>query len=181
MIKLAQALDNAKVDYKWFIYTNDTEQIPSKNVIYLKPDNSFARMIPMADYLVQLSDTEACSYSINEALYQNVPIIVTPLPYLEEIGVKDNVNAYIMRFDCANIDDIVKKIRTPLEFNFTHLKDNYGKLLKKSTSHYTGKVLVVTADYYDLELKKNVRKGEVITCTKERALKLIESKVAKYE
>lgn len=181
MIKLAEALDKAKVDYKWFIYTNDTDKIPSKNVYYFKPDNNFAKMIPIADYLVQLSDTEACSYSINEALYQNVPVIVTPLPYLKEIGVKDNVNALIMRFDCQNIPDIVDKIQNPLEFNFTHLKDKYGDILKKSKSRYTGQVLVATKDYFDMVQKRDVKKGDVITCTKERAKEIIKAGVGEYE
>jgi hypothetical protein len=181
MIALAQELDRQHVDYKWIIFTNDTDKIPSKNVLYFKPDNNFAKMIPIADYLVQLSDTEACSYSINEALYQNVGIIVTPLPYLEEIGVKDNVNAYIMRFDMKNIPDIVAKIKKPLEFNFKHLEDNYGKLLKKSKSKYTGRVLRITKDYYDMELKANKKKDSYVACTKERAEELVKAGVGEYE
>lgn len=181
MIKLAEELDRRGIDYLWFIFTNDINQIPSKNVIYLEPRNDFAKIIPIADYLVQLSDTEACSYSINEALYQNIPVIVTPLPYLKEIGVKDNENALIMRFDMKNIPDIVDRIENRLKFNFKHLEDKYNELLVKSKSNYNGKVLICISDYYDMELNLNITKGDPIICTKERAKVLIEGKVAKYE
>lgn len=71
------------------------------------------------------------SYSINEALYRNVPIVVTPLPYLEEIGVKDGKNAYILNFDCSNIDEVAEKMLTIPKFIFKPLKDNYGDILWK--------------------------------------------------
>ena len=86
MIGLANALDKLKIDYIWYIFTNDTDAINSPNVLYMRPRLDVHKWIEKADYVVQLSDTEACSYTINEALYRNVPVIVTPLPYLEEIG-----------------------------------------------------------------------------------------------
>ena len=136
MIKLANALTNTGINYIWYIFTNDTDAINNPNVVYMKPRLDVSKWISQADYLVQLSDTEACSYSINEALYRNKPIIVTPLPYLEEIGVKDNINSYILEFDCSNIDEIVKKIQNVPSFNFVHLKDNYKNILAKGKSRY---------------------------------------------
>ena len=136
MIKLANALDNSGINYVWYIFTNDTNAIDSPNVIYCKPRLNIGWWFEQADYVVQLSDTEACSYTINEALYRNKPIIVTPLPYLEEIGVEDSKNAYIMNFDCSNIDDIVKKITNIPKFEFKKLKDNYDQIIVKGESHY---------------------------------------------
>lgn len=153
MIRLANALTNAGINYIWYIFTNDTEEINNPNVIYMKPRLDVSKWISQADYLVQLSDTEACSYSINEALYRNIPVIVTPLPYLEEIGVKDNINSYILKFDCSNIDEIVKKIRNVPSFNFNHLEDNYKNILAKSQSSYKEelkmKFLVQATDKYE--------------------------------
>jgi hypothetical protein len=136
MIKLANALDAAGIRYIWYVFTNDTNAIPSPNVIYMKPKLDVDKWLSHADYLVQLSDTEACSYSINEALYRNIPVIVTPLPYLKEIGVEDGKNAYIMEFDCSNIDDIVNKIQNVPNFEFKKLPDSYSKILFKSKSNY---------------------------------------------
>lgn len=136
MIKLANALDSAGIRYIWYVFTNDTNAIPSPNVIYMQPTLDIDKWLSHADYLVQLSDTEACSYSINEALYRNIPVIVTPLPYLKEIGVEDNKNAYIMEFDCSNIKDIVDKIQNIPKFKFKHLEDNYSNILFNSKSNY---------------------------------------------
>ena len=136
MIKLAKALDEAGINNIWYIFTNDKNEIDSPNVIYCKPRLDIGYFMDMADYIVQLSDTEACSYTINEALYRNKPIIVTPLPYLEEIGVKDNVNAYIMEFDTSNINSIVERITNIPKFEFKKLKDTYDKIICDGVSHY---------------------------------------------
>ena len=136
MIKLANALDKANIDYLWYIFTNDIAEINSPNVIYMKPRLDIGYWMEQADYIVQLSDTEACSYTINEALYRNKPVIVTPLPYLDEIGVKNGENAYIMSFDCSNIDEIVKNITNIPKFTFKHLEDKYDEIIVKGKSHY---------------------------------------------
>lgn len=136
MIKLANALDLAGINYVWYIFTNDTNAINSLNVIYCKPRLDIGYWFDIADFVIQLSDTEACSYTINEALYRNKPIIVTPLPYLKEIGVEDGKNAYIMEFNCSNIDDIVNKIHNIPKFNFKHLEDNYKNIIFKGKSRY---------------------------------------------
>lgn len=187
MIKLANALDDAGINYIWYIFTNDLDAIDSPNVVYMKPRLDVYKWMDQADYICQLSDTEACSYTINEALYRNKPIIVTPLPYLEEIGVKDNVNAYIMEFDCNNIDDIVKKITKVPKFTFKHLEDKYDEILAPSKSHYEKdlkeRVSCEVTNYFTLgrfgELDDLVRKtpgkegelnvGDTFRCSKEIA------------
>lgn len=182
MVKLVQELDKRKINYKWIIFTNDLEAIESPNVYYEKPTSDFTKWLNFADYLVQLSDTEACSYSINEALYRNIPVIVTPLPYLKEIGVEDGKNAYIMEFDCSNISSIVDRIENVPKFEFKHLEDNYGKLLAKSKSKYKQQNYVIcTKQFDDMLQKKNVKVGDIIFCTKERAKQLVEGGVAEYD
>ena len=182
MIKLVQELDKRKINYKWIIFTDDPDAIEGPNVYYEKPTRDFTKWLNFADYLVQLSDTEACSYSINEALYRNIPVIVTPLPYLKEIGVEDNKNAYIMDFDCSNISSIVDRIENVPKFEFKKLEDNYGKLLAKSKSKYKEQNYVIcTKQFDDIVQKKNVKVNEIIFCTKERAKQLVEGGVAEYD
>ena len=164
MIRLAEELDIAGINYIWYVFTNDVKAIPSENVIYMQPRLDISYWMEQADYLIQLSDTEACSYAINEALYRNKPVIVTPLPYLEEIGVKDGINSYILEFDCSNIPEIVKKIRNVPSFNFTHLEDKYDEVIVKGKSRYKEEMkmrfLVEATDkytrteVYDEELSK---------------------------
>lgn len=175
MIKLAEALNKAGIDYIWYIFTTDTNEINLPNIYYMKPTLDVWKWICKADYLVQLSDTEGLSYSINEALYRNIPVIVTPLPYLDEIGVKNGVNSWTMDFDCSNIEDIVKNIKNVPKFNFTPLKDSYNKILAKGKSKYEEKRKEIVKvqcirPYKDLQL--NERKNpdsEPYEVTLERA------------
>ncbi len=153
---LINKLDKANVNYLWFIISNDNIDFNSENVIYIKTRLDISRWLKIADYVCLLSDSEACSYTINEALYRNIPIITTPLPYLEEIGVKDGINSYIMEFDGSNVDDIVKNITNIPKFNFKRLEDNYKNIFEDSKSTYKEEMLMKVKvkciqNYYDME------------------------------
>ena len=82
------------------------------------------------------------SYTINEFLYRNIPVIVTPLPYLDEIGVKDGVNSYIVNFDCSNVDEVAKKITNKLDFNFKKLYDSYDNIWAEGKSHFKEEIVM---------------------------------------
>ena len=172
MQMLATALDKAGVEYVWLVFTNDTNAIKSPNVVFLPPKLDIGRWFEIADYIIQLSDTEACSYTIAEALFRNKPIITTPLPYLKEIGVEDGKNAYIMEFDCSNIDDIVKNITNVPKFKFDKWDDDYGNIFtkKKRLKITDGDVEVVTKKmYYDMEENKSFMAGKERTIPYKRA------------
>lgn len=190
---LSKELDKKGINYIWLVFTNDTNCLSSPNVIFLKPNYNISKWIKTCDYVVQLSDTEACSYTINEALYRNKPIITTPLPYLEEIGYKDGETGYTLNFDCSNVEEIVNKIANIPKFNFKPKEDIYGEILTNKKSSYKEelnmkvkvkciqnyfdkeqnerKVISLTERYEDPENHPN--RVEWIT-TKERADHLVE-------
>lgn len=178
MIALAAALDRAGIDYIWYVFTEDKDAIPSSNVLYMKPRLDVYKWIKQADYVVQLSDTEACSYTINEALYRNIPVIVTPLPYLEEIGYKDGKTGYTLKFDCSNLNEVVEKIQNVPSFSFKKLKDIYGYLFTNKETLFKednmkSKVICKEA-YLDLQLNRMVEKGETLLLENDRANHLID-------
>ena len=171
MIKLADALDKANIPYEWRIFTNDSLPIPNKNVIYMTPRLDIRDYIADADYLVQLSDTEAFSYSILESLCLGTPVIITPIPSSIEMGVKQGLNGYILDFSMKDIpiDDIYNKIP---KFTFKPPKDKYNELLIDEPSTYDPDKLVkviVKRSYTDLELNRRVNKDEELELTLERA------------
>lgn len=182
MQKLATALDKAGVEYIWIVFTNDTDAIKSPNVVYIPPKLDIGRWFEIADYIIQLSDTEACSYTIAEALFRNKPVIVTPLPYLKEIGVKDGKNAYIMEFDCSNIDSIVKRIGRVPEFTFKRWKDDYMNIFTKKKRGFSMNDRVTftpTKTYDDVELNKRVSRKTPFETTLGRAMYLEGLKLGK--
>lgn len=104
MQKLATMLDIAQIPYIWDIFTDDQSRIKGDNIFYHEPTLNVAGYFRTADYVVQLSNAEGYCYTMVEALMQGVPVIVTPLDVLEELGVKDGENAIVLDFDMSNVD-----------------------------------------------------------------------------
>ena len=181
MKELIKALERNNVDFIWYVITNDVQVIKHPNVIMIPNRLDVDKWLNQADYVVLLSDSEACSYTLNEALYRNIPIISTPLPYLEEIGVKDEINSYIVEFDCSNVDEVAKKITNIPKFIFKPLEDNYKSIFKRSKSDYEEEremeVRVKTLiDFSDIEAGINRDRGDEFICSKERADYLVDNK-----
>lgn len=158
MKKLAEALDKAKIPYLWLVFTNQPDLMNNPNVAYMKPRLDIRDYIADADYLVQLSDTEAWAYSVLESLTLKTPVIVTPIPCFEEMGVKNGVTGYVVPFDMKDIPvkDIYNKI--PKGFSFTPPKDIYDELLEKGKKTYTPEKMVwikAKRSYFDTEENKS--------------------------
>ena len=134
--KFVEELDNQKINYLWYIITNDVGGIDNPNVFFIKNRLDVDKWMSIADYGALFSKSEACSYFINEMLYRNIPMLVTPLPYLKEIGVEDGKNAYIVNFDGSNIKEVVSKIKNIPKFTFKKLDERYNEILAPSKSHY---------------------------------------------
>lgn len=134
----AKALDDAGIPYLWTVFTNDTNAINNPNIIFMKPRLDISNYIANADYLVQLSDNEGYCYSVVEALGLGTPVIVTPCPVFNEIGVVDKKNGYILPFDMKNfsIEDIYMNIP---KFYYLPFRDKWGELLTNSKSDYQNK------------------------------------------
>ena len=175
MIKLAEALNKAEIPFEWRIFTNDVLPINIPGVIYMQPRLDIIDYIADADYLVQLSDTEAWSYSVLEALSTGTPVIVTPIPCFIEMNVVNGVNGYILPFDMHDIpvNNIYNKIP---KFQFKAPQDIYNELLIDEPSTYepgeTVKVRALRA-YTDIELGRHINKNEEFEVMKNRAEELV--------
>ena len=164
MTILANALTKANIPFLWLVFTNDRNAIDNPNVIYMNPRLDIRDFIAGSDYLVQLSDTEAWSYSVLESLVLGTPVIVTPIPCFEEMGIKSGINGYVLPFDMKDIpiNDIYNNIP---KFEFKAPKDIYDKLLIKEPSTYDPdkKVNAVCIKrYYDMEHDRHYKKDELV-------------------
>ena len=171
MIKFANAMDRQGLKWIWYVFTNDTKEINNPNFVFLKPRLDCRHLIKRADALVQVSDTEGDPYSCGEASGYNVPIIVTPLPFLEEKGYKDGVNCHILKFDCSNADEIAKRLKDgKLKFKWNIPDDNYKSILFPGKSKYqerkrtrceveaTTKYFITRTHDVELSIIKNVNR-----------------------
>ena len=68
MIRLAEYLDDLGVKYLWLVFTNDTKAIDNPNIVFMQPDLDITSWISKADFLIQLSKSEAFCFSVAEAL-----------------------------------------------------------------------------------------------------------------
>lgn len=149
-------LDRVNEYYLWFVLTGDKEAVKGKNIIEIPPRLDVDKFLSIATYVFLSTKTEACSYTQCEGLFRNIPLITTPLPYLEEIGYKDGITGYTIEFDGSNIKEVVKKIRNVPSFNFKRFEDDYKNIFKNIKSRYEEekkmKVKVkCICNYYDLE------------------------------
>lgn len=182
MLKLANALTFANIPFNWIVYTNDTIKLNHPDIVYKSPRLDIIDYIADADYLVQLSDSEAYCYSVVEALSVKTPVIVTNCPVYEELGIKDRIHGFILDFNMENIP--VDEIYSGLpKFKYTVLKDSWNKLLKPGNSVYdpnieninTVKVQCVQK-YYDMKLNKVIHVGNILEMDVQRASYLIDIK-----
>lgn len=161
MIKLADLLDKAGIRYVWTIFTNDKNAIDHPNIIYMKPRLDILDYIADADYLVQLSDNEGFCYSVVEALTQNVPVIVTPCPVFNEIGLIDGENCYKVPFDMKDFD-VTKLLNKPKDFVYRPPQDSWDKLLIQEPSTWTEeKNIVYIVEALSTYKDKKIKDGQL--------------------
>lgn len=185
MKELANCLDKHNINYVWYVFTNSVDNINNPNVIFLKPRLDVTSFMYMADYVVQLSDSEALCYTVAESLFRNIPVIVTPIPSFIDMGFKDKETGYYLDFDLSNIDEVCKNILTIPKFTLTKYNDKYNQILTKGKSRYLEKLknkveVICTGSYYDTSLGRNVKDNEVIVVNQVRAEELISANVCKY-
>ena len=175
MKKLAQMLDEAQIKYLWLNFADSQLSDMPRSFVNMPATTDIQPYIAKADYLVQLSDTEAFCYSAIEALENGTPVIITPLSVLPEIGIEDGVNGYVVPFDMKF--DVRKLLEIPqfeYEYDNTEIIKKWRKILgsKKPERKYIPPVMVDVIclyQYFDTELKRTVKKGEKIRTTEERA------------
>lgn len=180
MIKLASLLDAAKINYLWFIFTNDKEKINNPNIIYLEPRlniRPFIASVKGKGYGVQLSDCEGDCYFTRECEALGVPLLATPIPSFKEQGLVDGVNCYYLPFDMKDID--INKIVTNIPKYEGYIEeDRWDEQLAKGKSKYKEelktKVLIRTkVAFTDIELNKKLPKEHEYFVSKVRAEDLV--------
>lgn len=173
MLKLANMLEEAGIDYIWLNFSDGQLIDAPKNFINVGSIQNAARFFKMATYVVQCSNSEAWSYTVLEALTQNVPVLVCPFPSAFEMGIKDGVSGYVLPFD---MDFDVNKLTTVPEFNYEYdndkIIDEWKRILnaKPKRTRRGGMVrVVVEKPYRDMELNKCLSRGYMTQMIEARA------------
>ena len=178
MVQLAKLMENQGISYIWLCFANKgiSGSVP-RGMIFMHPTLDIIKWVQKADYLVQLSDEEAFCYSLVEALEVNTPVIVTELDILDEIGVKDGENGYVVPFDLDDDYDTTKFLKIPeFDYKFDNKKiiNQWRKLLgnTKPTRKYNPKEkqrVLITKQYHDVVLDRTLAAGETVEMAPNRA------------
>lgn len=183
MRQLAEKLIKADIPFLWFNFSDGVLNAPPKGFVNVGTFQGCQEFIARADYLVQLSDAEAYSYSILEALINNTAVIVTPFESAAEQGVVDGENGYVVPFD---MDFDVKKLLNVPQFEYeydnTEIVKQWRELLgnKKPKHDYNPEQATqvkIIRDYYDVVFGKNIQQGEIISVDQARAETLVNANV----
>lgn len=130
--KMAAILDAENIPYTWQVFTNILE--PNQGgLIYREGVPNVIDYIADADYLVQLSSSEALAYSFVEALSVGTKIIATPLPALKELNAEEGVNLITIPFNYFDDNNkgilrqkVLKIYRNKdIKFEYNYDKDRY--------------------------------------------------------
>lgn len=185
ILKLLNLLDEAKINFVWYIFTNDKNEIQHKNLVWLPPILDFRRILSTFKnvYGVQLSDTEGDCYFTRECESLGIPLLVTPCPSFTEQGLKDGENCYYIPFEVDGFD--VEKIKTIPKYKAFIQEDNWGKVLAPGNSTYqedlkTEVELIATKAFQNAETGQLYAEGEKFKVNKIRAEEILERKVATY-
>src|SRR5574344_173118 len=195
MLKLIEELKKKNIKFRWTIFTNKdtykTNPLDIEEVIFLKPRYDLEDYIKEADYIVQLSDTEGYSYTINEALQYGTPTITTAFDSIYE-SVEDGVSGYILPFELFEtgtkeewdkyLDKIVNKIPKDFKYEPKCKTEDWLKLLGNPDSKYKAikkerkdkmKKIKALQNYTDSLLKKDIKEGDEYIVYKKRAEKIV--------
>ena len=178
MVKLAELMDRQGVPFIWICFSNlgNIRSVP-QGMVFLQPTLDITPWIQKADYLVQLSDEEAFCYSLVEALELKTAVITTDLAILEEIGMEDNRNGYVVPLDLADDYDTKKFLKVPkFEYKFDNdiIINQWRNLLgnMKPTHKYKPQELKqvrITNQYHDIALNRTMTAGEIVSMPMARA------------
>lgn len=182
MSQMAQALEKAGIPYVWLYFATKPLPDATRYMVHMNPTLNILPYFKMADYLVQLSDSEAFGYSMVEAMEVGTAIISTPLEVLPEIGFEDGKHGYIVPFNVVDFD-YEKLLKIP---TFTYKYDN-AEIVKlwreilgntKPENKYKPEKLKhvrILKQYKDMALGRMMQAGEYVTMTPDRAHMIIDA------
>ena len=182
MIKLANAMRKAGIEFVWFVFSHQETKL-TEGMVKLPETLNVKDYIAKCDYLVQLSDSEGFGYSIVEALEMGVPVITTPVDVLKEFYFNEGYDGYIVPFDMEDIrPERFLDVPQYAQYRGTKnedIKKQWKKLLgnSKPTGRYLKQgnmvELQIIENYWDMELGRELKVGELVTMRRERAILII--------
>ena len=173
METLANRLDERNIPFLWLIFTNSADHVRNKSCYNVGTRLDLIPFLDKADYVVQLSDSEACCMTALEAETVGTPMCVTKIPSFYDQGLNED-NAVFFDFDMSNLDECIDKmINKKWNIKFKAKEDKWKEVLMKGKTKARKIKVKVAQDYFDIELNDTLKEGTVLEMEEKRALYLI--------
>lgn len=129
MLKFAEMLEHAGIQFLWFILTDEEPENHHPNMIFMNPSLNVAPLIKECDWGVQFTARESFGLFPTECLKLCTPVILTDLEVFREIGI-DEKNALFYDWDMNGPD--VKAVLNPpkVKYKLPSSDKLYKELLK---------------------------------------------------
>lgn len=129
METLANRLDERNVPFVWLVFTSTSVKVNNKSVINVPSRLDILPFLRKADFVAQLSDTEAFCMTALESATMGTPLLITEIPSFKEMKLNSE-NAIYFNFDMSNIDDCIDQmIHKKYDFTYKPNDDLWGDLL----------------------------------------------------
>ena len=180
MRRLCAMLHEVDIPFIWLNFSEGQMREAPIGFYNLGMTDNVQNFMQKADYVVQLSDSEAFSYTLLEALTINKPVIVTPFESTKDMGIEDGVNGYIVPFDMDF--DVKRLLDVPsftYEYDVNKIVGQWRKILGKTKPKHDYKPddtvpVTVISRYMDIELGRALEVGERVPMRMDRAQHLAE-------
>lgn len=181
MQQLAKTLNDHKVNYLWFIFTNKTPENPMENMIIMPHRLDITDKLELFDAVIQLSDNEGFNITAIESLLRGVPLIATDLKVYKELGINEN-NSVLLDLEMNDIpveriENIYKlnvKYKAPNDYWNKYLKMEKPKKRKKNVITVKATENWVRKHKKDIERNVVPKKGDIWQISYERYGYLLE-------
>ena len=183
--ELAERMNREGIRYLWFVFSDYSDFIKNKNVIFCQQRlEGITNIMASLDFVAQVSDSEGWSYTEQQAKMLGVPMIHTPYPAFYEMGTRDE--DIMLEFDMSNIDEVIEKLKNvkkkERKSTWIQPKNKWDELLLKGgeiKKKGTGKVIIkAIRDYYDTFENRDVKIGDKYETTDDRALLIVNKNYA---
>lgn len=178
--KFTKRLDENGVKYLIDVYTNKAFETKNQNIRFLKPRIDINELYEGYDLTLQFSLTEGFGLSPVESLMRGTPVVVTPCPVFEELGINETNSVYVP-FDMSSVDTKAIERLAKKRINYKLVEDKWNEVLVDKPANY--KVFKVRAtnaytkhNLSDKELGYIPDEGEIMYVDEERYKELTNNK-----
>lgn len=180
MIEFAKLLRYNHINFIWFIFSETELKEKVEGMVFMKPTLDIQGFMKLADYVVQLSDSEAFCYTIVEALQMGIPVLTTPLDVLPEIGFEDAENGYILPYNmqCIDVEEIAACKLKGFKYKYDNKsiirqwRDLLGNTKPLGGYEYKPIRVKIKVQYFDVVRQENMRVGTDCMMLPDRAEEL---------